>query len=45
MKDAIKMEVNSEETQAAVERQELREKEINDENVGSSEDRSGYRRL
>jgi hypothetical protein len=32
-------------TEAAVERRELREKEINDENVGSSEDRSGYRRL
>jgi hypothetical protein len=37
--------VNQEETEAALERQGLREKEINFENIGSSEDRCGDRRL
>jgi hypothetical protein len=32
-------------TEAAVERQKLRENEINVDSIGSSEDRSGYRRL
>jgi hypothetical protein len=42
--DATRL-VNPGAAEAAVERQELREKEINAENIGSSEDRSGYRRL
>jgi hypothetical protein len=45
MKDAIKMEINPEETQAAVECQELQMEEDDAGNIGSSEDRSGYKRL
>jgi hypothetical protein len=45
MKDAIKMEFNPEETQAVVECQELQMEEADAENIGSSEDRSGYQRL
>jgi hypothetical protein len=39
------LEALPEATEAAVERQKLREEEINAENIGSSEDRSGYQRL
>jgi hypothetical protein len=43
--DATILEANPEETEAAVERQDLFKEEINLENIGSSEDRSGYQRL
>jgi hypothetical protein len=44
--DAARLEANPEETEAAVERQVILEnEEINAENIGSSEDRSGNRRL
>jgi hypothetical protein len=44
--DATRLETNPEETKAAVERPELFEKEETyAENIGSSEDRSGYQRL
>jgi hypothetical protein len=43
--EATNLEVTPEETEAAVERQELFKEETNFENMGSSEDRSGYRRL
>jgi hypothetical protein len=42
---ATNLEAMPEETEAAVERQELREKEINFENIGSSEDRCEEQRL
>jgi hypothetical protein len=45
MKDAIILKATLEATEAAVERQQLLKEGINDENVGSSEDRSGYRHL
>jgi hypothetical protein len=43
--DATALEADPEATEAAVERQEFRENEINAENIVSSEDRSGYQRL
>jgi hypothetical protein len=43
--DATTLEANPEETEAAVERWDLFKEEINLENIGSSEDRSGYQRL
>jgi hypothetical protein len=43
--EATSLEANPEETEAAVERQELFKEELNNENVGSSEDRSGEQRL
>jgi hypothetical protein len=43
--DATNLEATLEATEAAVERQALFKKEINFDNIGSSEDRSGYRRL
>jgi hypothetical protein len=43
--DATSLEANSEETEAAVERQDLFKEEINLDNIGSSEDRSGEQRL
>jgi membrane protein involved in colicin uptake len=43
--EATNLEATSEATEAAVERQDLFNEELNAENIGSSEDRSGYRRL
>jgi hypothetical protein len=43
--DATRLESTLEETEAAVEWQDLSKEELNDENIGSSEDRSGYQRL
>jgi hypothetical protein len=43
--DATTLEANPEEIEAAVEWQDLFKREINVENIGSSEDRSGYQRL
>jgi hypothetical protein len=43
--EATNLEATPDETEAAVERQDLFKKEINAENFGSSEDRSGYQRL
>jgi hypothetical protein len=43
--EATNLEATPDETVAAVEWQELREKEINAKNIGSLEDRSGYQRL
>jgi hypothetical protein len=45
MKDAIKMEINPEETQTAVQCLEFQMEEAGAENIGSSEDRFGYQRL
>jgi hypothetical protein len=43
--EATNLESTSETTEAAAERQKLRENEINVYNIASSEDRSGYQRL
>jgi hypothetical protein len=43
--EATNLEATPEETEAAVERQEIRENEINAENIGSSEDRFKDQRL
>jgi polyphosphate kinase 2 (PPK2 family) len=43
--DATTLEATPEETEAPVERQELFKEKLNNENVGSSEDRSRYQRL
>jgi hypothetical protein len=43
--EATNLEATPEATEAPVERQDLVKEEINAENIGSSEDRSGYQRL
>jgi hypothetical protein len=43
--EATNLEATLEATEAAAERQKLRENEINVDNIVSSEDRSGYQRL
>jgi hypothetical protein len=43
--EATNLEATPEATEAAVEPQKLRENEINAENIGSSEDRYGEKRL
>jgi hypothetical protein len=43
--EATNLEATPEETEAAVERQDFFKEETYSENIGSSEDRSGYRRL
>jgi hypothetical protein len=45
MKGATKMEINPEETESALERQDLFKEQINVDNIASSEDRSGYQLL